>query len=302
MRIFVTGASGYIGSYLVKTLLDKGHELLCLKRKTSDLFRVEKVKAKIKWVDNDEDWKTIVRDFKPEAIFNLAWNGVSSKDRIIWDIQVRNIPMQQELLDIAYECGTKKFIGIGSQSEYGDFEEKIDENFPANPKTAYAAAKLASLTLLKTFCDLYEIEWYWFRLFPVYGPYEMTNWLIPSLIKSICTEDHMDLTLGEQRLPYLYVGECSNAVASAIDVEGKCGIYNVCSDNPVPLKVLVTRIRNKVNPSFNFNFGALPYRFGQSMYMEGDTSKLKKNLYKLNTSDFDQRLDETIEYYKNLYK
>lgn len=302
MMIFVTGANGFIGSYLVKTLLDKGHELLCLKRKTSDLFRVESVKAKIKWVDTDEDWKSAVSDFQPEAIFNLAWNGVSANDRVIWDTQVNNIPMQQELLDIAYECGTKKFIGIGSQSEYGDFEEKIDETFPTNPKTAYAAVKLASLTLLKTFCKLQDIDWYWFRLFPVFGPYETTNWLIPSLIKSICTEDHMDLTPGEQRLPYLYVGECANAIASAIDVNGKCDVYNVCSDNPKPLRDLVTNIRNRVNPSFKLNFGVLPYRFGQSMRTEGDTTKLRRNLYKLNTSDFDKRLEETIDYYIKLYQ
>lgn len=87
----------------------------------------------------------------------------------------------------------------------------------------------------------------------------------------------------------------------ALYAEGKSGIYNVCSDNPMPLRTLVEKIRNKVNPNFKLNFGALPYRYGQCMYMEGDTKALRANIYDLNTSDFDDKLDITIEYYLKKY-
>lgn len=301
MRIFCTGATGFIGSYLVKRLISKGNEVLCLKRPTSDLFRLKDVQEKISWIDMVDGWENKVIDFRPEAIFNLAWAGVSAKNRVLWHVQVGNVVMQQELLDLAKDCGCRKFIGIGSQSEYGDFEEKITESHEECPKTAYAAAKVASLTLLKSFCEIYDIEWYWFRVFPVYGPYESDVWLIPSLIRNICSTDCMDLTPGEQKLPYLYVGECANAIASAINAQGKCGIYNVSADNPRTLKDIVTTIRDMINPRFKLNFGAQPYRYGQSMYMEGDTTKLRENLYKLNTSDYDKHLRETINYYINKY-
>ena len=138
--------------------------------------------------------------------------------------------------------------------------------------------------------------------FPQFGPYESSNWLIPSLIKTICTQDYMDLTPGEQQLPYLYVGECAKAIASALYSDNKSGVYNICADNPQPLKTLVTNIRDKVNPNFDLRFGAMPYRYGQSMYMCGDTSKLKENLYTINTSTFEERMTDTIEYYLRLYK
>lgn len=302
MKAFLTGASGFIGSYLAKCLVDDGHEVLCLKRPTSDLSNLDSYQDKVVWVNNTDDWKNAFRNFCPDIVYNLAWNGVSAKDRVIWEKQVCNIALQQELLDLALEVGCKKFVGAGSQSEYGDFEDKIDENYPVNPKTAYAAVKAASLTILKSFCEINNIEWYWFRLFPVFGPHETDRWLIPSLIKNIFTQDSMDLTPGEQRLPYLYVGECAKAIEMAINAEGKSGVYNVCSDNPTPLKNLVIKIRDKVNPSFQLNFGALSYRYGQSMYMEGDTTALKQNIYKLNTADFDIRLEETIDYYIKRYK
>lgn len=301
MRAFVTGASGFIGSYLVKALVNDGHEVLCLKRKNSNLEPLDDYIEKVKWINTTDDWKTEFLKFKPFIVYNLAWNGVAADDRIIWEKQISNIAMQQELLDLMLEVGCKKIVGTGSQSEYGDFENKIDENYPINPKTAYAAVKASSLIIMKSFCEINNIDWYWFRLFPVFGPHEADSWLIPSLIKNISTSDHMDLTPGEQKLSYLYVGECARAIMMAIYAEGKSGVYNICSDNPTPLKTLVTKIRDKVNPKFQLNFGALPYRYGQCMYMEGDTTALRTNIYNLNTSDFEKKLNLTIDYYLNKY-
>lgn len=301
MKAFVTGASGFIGSYLVKALIDDGHDVLCLKRPTSNLEALETYKEKVQWVDTTDDWKDVFRSFKPYIIYNLAWNGVAAADRVIWEKQVSNVAMQQELLDLALEVGCKKIVGTGSQSEYGDFENKIDESYPVNPKTAYAAVKAGSLIIMKSFCEIHNLDWYWFRLFPLFGPHEADRWLIPSLIKSISSQDHMDLTPGEQKLSYLFVGECAKAIMMAIYADGKSGIYNICSDNPTPLRTLVTKIRDRVNPDFKLNFGALPYRYGQCMYMEGDTTALRANIYDLKTSDFEQKLDLTIEYYLKKY-
>ena len=302
MKILITGATGFIGSYLLRKLCQDNHNIVCLKRASSDLFRVNDIADQVTWINTEDDWECAVKDFKPETIFHLAWNGVSSNDRIIWETQISNINIQQKLLDLALVCKTTKFIGVGSQSEYGDFENKIDESYPEAPKTAYAAVKNASKVLLQTFCEINKVDWYWFRVFPVFGAYESLNWLIPSLIKNICSLESMDLTLGEQKLAYLYVGECANAIASALEVEGRSGIYNICADNPIPLKELVVKIKNKINPDFKLNFGALPYRYGQSMYTEGDTTALRANLYEIQTNEFDIHLDKTITYYIKLYK
>lgn len=301
MKAFVTGATGFIGSYLVRWLVSEGHEIMCLKRPSSIISDLIRSDNTIKWVDINTNWQVYLIEFSPDIIYNLAWDGVSANDRIIWSKQLSNIYFQQDLLNGASMCGCKKYVGIGSQSEYGDFNQLIDESYPENPKTAYASCKLACLDILRTFCDLNDIAWYWYRLFPIFGPGESEKWLIPSLIKTIYTKHSMDLTLGEQRLPYLYVGECAKAIGMSIYTTGKAGIYNVCSDNPMSLRELVTIIKDKIKPEFQLNFGAIPYRHGQSMYMEGETKKLRENIYNLDTSSFSTRLDETIEYYKAIY-
>lgn len=302
MKVFITGSSGFIGCYLLRELVKNGHEVLALKRQTTNLWRVEDVKEKVQWINDDSAAEEKVEAFSPEIIFNLAWAGVAAAERIDWALQESNIQLQQRWLDVAYKCKAKKFVGIGSQSEYGAFESKVDENYPEQPNTAYAAVKKASLDILKAYCETHSIEWYWFRVFPCFGPTEEDRWLIPSLIKSIFTQESMDLTPGEQKLAYLYVGEVAKSIYSAIDdKESNIGVYNICADNPIPLKQLVTMIRDKVKPSFQLNFGALQYRSGQCMYMEGDTTKLRKNLYQIDTKTFDKRLQETIDYYIKKY-
>ena len=101
-------------------------------------------------MNTTDDWMAAFKTFQPEAVFNLAWDGVSSKDRVIWSKQVGNIALQQTLLDLCVACGTRKFIAPGSQSEYGDFEGVVDEHYPTNPKTAYAAVKVASVSSLSS--------------------------------------------------------------------------------------------------------------------------------------------------------
>jgi nucleoside-diphosphate-sugar epimerase len=301
MKAFVTGASGFVGSYLVKVLIDEGHEVLYLKRPSSNLSKLDDYVSKVRWVDNTDNWKESLVAFQPDIIYHLAWDGVTAKERSVWQKQIGNIIFQQELLDATLAAGSKKYVGIGSQAEYGNFKNKIDESYPVCPMSAYAAAKVAALDIVRAFCEINQIEWYWFRLFPLFGPHESDQWLIPSLIKNIFTQESMDFTPGEQKLPYLYVGECAKAIKAAITADGHSGVYNICSDNPLALKELVARIRDKVRPDFKLNFGAFPYRYGQSMYMEGDTTALRRNIYNIVTSDFEQRLSETIDYYIRKY-
>ena len=302
MKAFVTGGTGFIGSYLLKALLDQGCEILALRRKESNLSRIKPFAEKIKWVMTEDDWQTVAANYRPDIIYHLAWQGVSAADRISYACQTDNIALLQSVLDIADRSDVSKIVSTGSQSEYGAFTQKVDETYPLHPNTAYAACKVAASYILRTYCEGKGIKWYWLRLFPCFGPGESERWLIPSLIKSICTKQSMDFTPGEQKLAYLYVGEVSQALAAIAHKNAPSGAYNVSADHPMPLREMVTLIRNKINPNFKLNFGALPYRPGQCMYMEGDTTALRREIYSLRTDNFAERMAQTIDYYTNKFK
>ena len=214
-------------------------------------------------------------------------------------------PVRQYLrnwLHIAQKSLCKKFIGFGSQAEYGEFSGCIDENYPTQPNSAYGAVKLAALDILRTFCELHKMKWYWFRLFSCFGEREGDTWLIPSTIRSMLRQQSMDLTPGEQKYAYLYVGNVAKVTIETLTTLANSGIYNLSSEYVISIRELLEKIKDKVNPSFNLNFGALPYRAGQSMWMQGNNKKVCANIQNINGSNFEEKLDQIIRYYTTIYE
>jgi nucleoside-diphosphate-sugar epimerase len=302
MKILLTGASGFLGSHVAEVLHERKHELLLTKRINSNLWRCSSFIDHVKWCNTDDnEFEDAVSLFQPEVIINLAWDGVFAQNRELWNVQIDNLQYQQNLLNIARKIKIKKIIGMGSQAEYGLFNGYIDESYSPKPNSAYGAVKLAAKTILQTFCETNDISWYWFRLFSCFGERESEHWLIPSVIKTMCGSNKMDLTFGEQQYAYLYVKDVANVFASAVETNPENGVYHIASDKLYSLKCILLKIKEYLNPDFNLNFGAIPYRENQSMISGSINSKTKHAFGIYENSDFDEKLIQTIEYYMNLY-
>lgn len=87
MRIFVTGATGFLGFHFVKEAIRQGHQVLCLRRPSSvSLFSPDE-ECRVKWVLDDENLQNLVNVFKPEVLFHAAWAGVRGTYRENRDVQ-----------------------------------------------------------------------------------------------------------------------------------------------------------------------------------------------------------------------
>lgn len=301
MKILLTGATGFIGSHLAEAFIEKGHELIVTKRTSSKLNKCQSFQSNVTWVNTDNDfWIESVMKWKPNVIVHTAWNGVSSLTRDDWESQLTNIDFMYQLLKIAEINNIKKFISFGSQAEYGQFEGKITEEFPLNPTSSYGAIKLAASELLKVFCTEQQIDWYWFRIFSVFGEREDEKWLIPStILKMLSVENEMDFTLGEQKYAYLYIRDFADSITKVITSKAPSGIYNLSSDMVFSLKDILFMIRDRVNPNFKLKLGALSYRPNQSMHMEGDSTKFINAFGKIDSSGFKIKLERVINSYRN---
>jgi len=298
-KIFITGISGFLGSQIAKLLLNNGHKIIATKRSDSNLWRCEEFIQDIIWINTGEkNWDLKIIEFKPEIIIHSAWSGVSASERDNWEVQLSNINFTLTLLQVAKKCEVKKFIGFGSQAEYGNFSGIIDENYLLKPNSAYASSKIAVSQIINDFCSINCINWYWFRLFSFFGELESNNWFIPTLIDKILKEQKIDMTPGEQKYAYMYVEDLANLINKIILTNVNSGIYNISSSNAISLVELTNKILGLIKPrTSNINFGALPYRENQSMHIQGLTLKIEQELgQKIIETRFDEALSRVVNY------
>lgn len=278
MKILITGGTGFIGSHIVRTSLAAGHEVTALRRKKSSVARCTDFQNQITWLDHDApDWIQRAIASKPEVIIHSAWSGVTAAERADWKLQAVNLDLFTGLLHIAGAVGLKRFIAIGSQAEYGPINGRVDENYPCKPDTAYGATKLACLALLEGFARQNKMAYVWLRLFSIYGPGEGEQWFIPNLIRQMKLGQSPQLSGCEQRYDYLHIHDLAAALLAVLRQPEKCGVFNLSSNASLPLKQVVQLIKEYTGCRAEPVFGALPYRPGQSMHIEGDSTRFNRN-------------------------
>ena len=298
-KVLITGITGFLGSHVAESLISNNIQVIGLKRKDSNIWRCEEFKDKIQWVDIDEKGLFVdeLKKYSFDTVIHGAWIGVESNTRNDWNEQSKNISFLVSLLEVIKIVDVKKFIFLGSQAEYGNIDGKISEDYKPNALNAYGGIKLACLEIVKAFCETNDINWIWLRLFSLFGEKENQNWLIPSLIASMLTDEQMDFTPGEQKYAYLYVKDYTSIMNKIVTMSIESGVYNVSSNQTRTIKSLVEDIRDYINPKFILNFGALNYRDNQSMHIEGNIMKLSSQIGEIELTDYKKALYNSLNYY-----
>ena len=293
MRVFITGATGYLGYHIACQSLAEGHQVLCLRRPTSKSLFDKELELRIQWVTiNEEDWKETVNAFTPDLLIHAAWGGVRGAGREDADIQKQNIMMANMLFTL---YPFQQIIAIGSQAEYGYYEGPVSEDHELQPIIKYAQAKCVVQHELQTYCEKNHIEWQWIRVFTVFGE-KQTGGLI-SLAINNCKQgkEFFDTTEGEQVYSYLYAKDFAKAICHVIGAKGKSGIYNISQ----PLeehsnKDILETIKTMMGNNIQYNYGAVSYAKDQIMLMSGMVDKFEKAFGKIPHTDFQEALQNTI--------
>ena len=272
MRVFVTGATGFLGFHIARICIARGHDVICLHRRTSDRPFDKETDRHITWVTEEEASEKF-GILKPEVLVHAAWGGVSAAGRNDAAVQQDNIALTRRIMEL---YPYQQIIMLGSQDEYGRIDKKVDEHQPLHPLSEYAKAKITCCKMLEAYATGNKTEWQWIRIFSIYGERQQSCWLIPSVIdKCLQNESMMETTLGEQLYSYLYSTDFAEAIESCIGKQGKSGIYNLSSSHPTALKDLFQLIKSLTGANTTFS-GTLPYRENQSMVILGDSDKFVK--------------------------
>lgn len=294
MKIFITGATGYLGYHIAVQCLIDGHQVLCLRRSTSKSLFSEEQEQQITWVTKDDQgWENHIKAFSPDVLIHAAWGGVRGAGREDRDIQIENILMSNQLYTL---FPYKQIIALGSQAEYGYYEGPASETYELHPTMMYANAKVASLHELQTYCEAKGIEWQWLRVFTVFGE-KQTGGLI-SLAINNCKKgvEQFDTTEGNQVYSYLYTKDFAKAVSQVIGSQGKSGVYNLSQPlEEYSNRYILEAIKQIMGSTIQYNYGVMPYPKGQVMLMTGSVDKYESAFGKIPHTDFKEALMNTIE-------
>lgn len=293
MKVFITGATGYLGYHIACQCLAEGHQVLCLRRFTSISLFDDDQERQIQWVTiNEKDWKETVNAFAPDVLIHAAWGGVRGVGREDADIQKQNILMSNQLFTL---YPYQQIIAIGSQAEYGYYEGPVSEDHELHPTMKYAIAKCAVLNELQPYCAKHHIEWQWLRVFTVFGE-KQTGGII-SLAINNCKQgkESFDTTEGEQVYSYLYAKDFAKAICNVIGVKGKSGVYNISQPKEEHSnKDILETIKAMMGSNIRNNYGAVPYAKDQIMLMSGTVDRFERAFGKIPHTDFRIALQKTI--------
>lgn len=275
-RILITGASGFVGAAVADLAARRGHQVTALVRNpTAPRVAVLADRCAIAVADlaDIDVVQGAIAEARPDIIIHSAWEGVSGPARAS-DAQLDNIRTTVALLDAGLAAGMGRFIGIGSQAEYGRHDRRIDESAATEPFLLYGAAKLSACHLTRQRAGDAGISFGWLRLFSPYGPGDNPNWLIPSVATQILAGQAPRTSAGTQKWDYLHISDTAEGILAAALTESAQGVFNLSSGRAVAVRTIVEHIRDLACPGLPLTFGEIPFGPNQIMHLEGDSSRL----------------------------
>jgi nucleoside-diphosphate-sugar epimerase len=277
VKLFLTGASGFVGAATLRAALDAGHEVAAPVRPGSAAERLAPFEGRYRRLPIDlrdaADVAGAMAEFRPDVVLHLAWWGVANSARFDRRQISENIDAASALVEAAAAAGAGAFAGVGSQGEYGAGSTMREDALP-EPTTLYGASKVATLFITRQLAAQAKMRHAWLRLFSVYGPGDNDVWLIPMLIGEMLAGRRPRTTLGTQYWDWLHVDDVARAILAVAVTPDAAGVFNLGSGRAVQVRSVVERIRDLAAPGMELVFGEIPFRPDQVMHMQADISRL----------------------------
>ena len=301
-RVIVTGATSMIGEALIEECLKHGISVCAVIRK--DTARKDRL-------PQDPHLELVECSLEelaalPEKVtgsfdtfYHIAWGYTGAARNKSTRLQSKNIDYTLDAVEAAAKLGCKRFIGAGSQAEYGPLDrEMIGPDAPEHPTTPYGVSKLAAGKLSKLLCKELGIEWIWPRIFSVYGIYDKESTMVMTAIHQFLAEEETAFTPGEQEWDYLYSKDAGRAFY-LIGEKGRDGsIYCVGSGKARRLYEYIYQIRDVANPKATPGIGKKSYGVQPVMHLCADISSLKNDTGFEPAYEFSSGIREMVRWMK----
>lgn len=262
MKILITGASGYLGSQLVKALADdKNNKIIAVVRPSSSTSRLSNLSISLVKADNDKQLDDIFSLYLPDIVINtVALYGRQGES--ISSLIDANISYPSQLLSLAKKYNAKAFIHTGTS---------LPDDISAYALTKNTFVKLAA------FQDLASTQFINLELEHFYGPGDDDSKFISYVIRECLANRSLNLTTGTQRRDFIYIDDVISAYKTILDklsIFGAFDTISVGSGEAPMVRELVEVIHSSAGSNAELKFGAKAMRDNELMYSCSDNEKL----------------------------
>lgn len=253
MKIFLTGANGFIGSNLKNYLIKEGFDVYGLYRQK------RKNEKDVYYNGNPKNMINIMQKTKPDIVIHLGALFISEhKTDNIKQLIEANISFTNYILEAMAITGCNKIINTGTSWQNYNHKEY-------NPVNLYAATKQAALDILKFYHKTFNISYINLKLFDTYGPNDKRGKLFNNLMKFHNSKKTINMTEGKQKINLTHVNDVCLAYHLSIKKLFKSKIkvgleYGVSAKKNIALRELVNKFIKINSLKININWGGKKYR------------------------------------------
>tara|TARA_B100001971_G_scaffold212731_1_gene243699 strand:- start:882 stop:1835 length:954 start_codon:yes stop_codon:yes gene_type:complete len=315
-KILVTGAAGFIGFHLCKSLLEDGYVVLGIDNindyydPTLKLARLEQLKPyknfkfeKVDIADRESITKSF-QAFKPNKVVNLAAQaGVRYSIENPYAYMNSNLVGFLNIIELCRHNEVEGLIYASSSSVYGgnikipfSVEDQVD-----NPISLYGATKRANELIARSYSRLYDLHTTGLRYFTVYGPWGRPDMAMFIFTKKILADEPIPVfNKGNMKRDFTYIDDIITGTRSAIDKNHKCEVFNLGNHRSEQLMDMINLIEKELGKKAEINF--LPMQPGDVSESFADTNYSEKKLGYKPTTSIKDGVPKFIKWFKEYKK
>ncbi len=294
MRVLVTGASGFLGRFVVAELVRCGIETVATARSACPEI------AGARWIETDllqpRACDDLMREVAPSHLVHLAWYA---KPGLFWRA-LENLDWAAatiQLMRSFAERGGQGAIFAGSCAEYGWDHALLAETDVPAPATFYGRIKDATRSAVMAAAHEFGVPCGWARVFWLYGPHEANGRLVSDIVSALLRGDHVACSDGLQRRDFLHVVDVAAAMVAGLR-SGWNGPLNIGSGQGVAVREIVETIGTLTGRADLLRIGARPAVAGEPPMIIADITQLREKVGFSPRFTLCDGLSDTVDWWK----
>jgi nucleoside-diphosphate-sugar epimerase len=311
LKALITGATGFIGSNLLRALVSNNFETHVTIRKDSNIWRIGDVidQVEVHYCDlaDQEKVKQTILETRPQLIFHLATYGATPNEKEKGKIMNANFMGTINLVDACVESGFECFINTGSSSEYGTKLQPMREMDVLEPLDDYGVSKAAATLYCQSIAKNHDLNILTLRLFSPYGYFEDPDRLVQYLIRSCLDDEPVVLYHPKAVRDFIFIEDVVNAYLNAVSSADKVPsgeIFNVGSGKQHSVRDIFNIVKRTTRYEKKAIIGDRQSGMrpaDNAIIWEADITKIKKALGWEAKTTLPEGIKKTVAWFKDCF-